>query len=506
MCSTIPFLNMNVTQARPSVTAVPAFVAWLAGAGSAAALLATYWDDSWHTDKGQDGFGIPPHLVLYGGVLLASLAVAAWGLIAWRRAGWGLAGARTVLAEPALLLAGIGGTTTLASGPVDGAWHAAYGRDAVLWSPPHLTAVLGTLGLSVGLLAGLRSVPGRAAGVGRLLAGAGVIGTLQVPVLEYDSDVPQFAVLWFLPVAALGACTALALLDDLVPGRWAATRAAVAYTALRCATVGFLALTGFSLTVVPPIAVLFAADALLGRGRPLAPRLVAVGAAAPLVWWPFLQAQAGVTTVVPARLLPAAAALGALAGAAVAVAHGDVRPRPVVGTRVAALVAALAVALLSLPAGQPAAWAHDPGQGEQVRSGELTVSREADRATIAMALPSPCDRLTAVGATARRAGKVLRGPLRLTDGQGGCRLEGTVNGLGAGRWFVYAELRDARGRALEAWLPAAPGESDTALRPLYAPPAVSGTGTRNVAGGVLLLVAAGLVVACLRLARRSAGS
>lgn len=43
------------------------------------ALFATYWDDSWHTDKGRDEFAIPPHLLLYGGVALTSLAVLAGG-------------------------------------------------------------------------------------------------------------------------------------------------------------------------------------------------------------------------------------------------------------------------------------------------------------------------------------------------------------------------------------------------------------------------------------------
>jgi len=41
------------------------------------------------------------------------------------------------------------------------------------------------------------------------------------------------------------------------------------------------------------------------------------------------------------------------------------------------------------------------------------------------------------------------------------------------------------------------------VRPLYAPPQQSNTGTRDAAGAALLGVAAALVVACLRLARRS---
>lgn len=493
---------MAVTKKGHQVTSAPPVLGLVAGVGSAAALLATYWDDSWHTDKGRDEFAIPPHVLLYGGVLLSSLAVAAWGVLAWRRAGWGIRGMRVVLAEPALLLAGLGGVTTLVSGPIDAAWHEAYGRDSVLWSPPHLTAVLGTLGLSVGLLAGLRKVPGMAARVARLLAAAGVIGTLQVPVLEYDSDVPQFSALWFLPVAALGLCVAVAVLDDLLPETWEATRVAVVYTVLRAVTVGFLAATGFSLTVVPPVALLFAGDALLRR-RPLALRLVVLGAAAPLVWWPFLWLQAEVTTLVPASLLPASVALGAAAGVVVAIAHGDLRPSSMTSTRTAALVVTLGLVLLPMPHVRPA-WAHDPGQGEQVREGQLALTRSGERASVRMALDSSCEGLVAVGTTARRAEETLRGPLRLGEDGGDCRLEGTVEGLGEGRWFVYVEVQDRQGRSLEAWLPAAPGETTTASRPLYATPAEADTGTRNAAAAVLLGVAAALVVACLRLSRRSA--
>lgn len=494
---------MNVTTVGQTVTSMPAMLGIVAGAGAAAALLATYWDDSWHTDVGRDDAAIPPHLLLYGGVLVASLAVAAWGLLAWRRAGWGLDGVRAVLTGPALLLAGLGGVTTLASGPVDALWHELYGRDSVIWSPPHLTAVLGTLALSVGLLAGLRYSQGRTAVVARLLAAAGVIGTLQVPVLEYDSDVPQFSALWFLPVAALGVCLAVALLDDLLPGRWDALAAAAVYTLLRLGTVAFLAATGFSLTVVPPIVVAFGLAALL-HGRPLAQRLVVLGSATPLLWWPFLQLQAGATTVVPGSLLPASAALGAVAGLVVALAHGDLRLSRTAVRRTVVLVAAAGLAIGAAP-GQDAAWAHDPGQGEQLRTGTLTVARTGGLARITMQLDGPCGGLRATGTVARRAGAVLRGPLQVVEGPNGCLLDGTVNGLGQGRWFVYAEARDDTGRPLEAWLPARPDDDVTEQRLLYAapPPAGTGTGTRNLTGAALLSVCAALVVASLRLARRA---
>lgn len=490
---------MDVTYARQSVPHLPASLGLVAAVGSAFALLATYWDDSWHTDRGRDEFAIPPHLLLYGGVLLAALAVAAWGIGAWRAAGWGLRGIGQVLRDPALLLGGIAGATVLASAPVDAAWHASYGRDAVLWSPPHLTAVIGSLTLSVALLAGLRGTSGRGAGLARLLAASGVIGALQVAVLEYDSDVPQFSTVWFLPVAALGLCVALALLDDLLPGRWAAIQAALIYTALRTATALFLAASGFSLTLVPPVAVLFAIDALL-RTRTLAVRLVVIGALSPLVWWPVLHAQADVTTVVPAVQLPVAVLLGAAAGLLVALAHGDVRVRPATAVRTALVL--LGVVMMLGPTAQRAS-AHDPGQGVQQSEGLLTVTRSGDAAELTLALPDRCQDLQPLRTVARRAGITRQGPLRAQDAAGGCRISGGVERLSAGRWFIYAELRSREGEALEAWLPTQPSTSVSEVRALYAPPAPSSGLTRNLAGGALLLVVVALLVASLRLARRA---
>jgi len=466
------------------------------------ALVATYWDDSWHTDKGRDEFAIPPHLLLYGGVLVASLAVAAWGVLAWRSAGWGAGGLRRVLGDPALQLAGMGGVVTLLSGPVDDAWHTAYGRDAVLWSPPHLAAVTGTLALSVGLLAGLRDARGRGASTARLFASAGVIGALQVPVLEYDSDVPQFSTLWFLPVAALGLCVAAALLDDLLPERWAPVKAAAIYTALRAGTVMLLAVLGFSLTTVPPVLPLLILSSMM-TSRPLALRLAVIGTLSPLIWWPTLQAQADVTTLVPAGQLPAAVVLGGAAGLLVALIHGDLRISPRTGAvkRVAAVGAVVAITLATNP--DPAS-AHDPGQGPQVAEGRLRVERTGGSALLTMALVSPCDGVEAVRTVARRAGQTKTGTLTISSAPGSdCLVTGSVNDLGAGRWFVYAELKGLDDQRLEAWLPATDEATTAGIRPLYAPPLASVPASRTVAATALLLVVASLLIACLRLAHRT---
>lgn len=497
---------MHVSKTIHQRIATPAGLGLVAAVGQVAALAATYWDDSWHTDKGRDEFWIPPHLLLYTGVLMASLAVAVWGVLAWKSVGWGIGGIRRVLTDPALSLAGIGGVTTLASAPIDDAWHRLFGRDAVLWSPPHLLAVAGVLALAVGLLAGLRTTVGRGAGTARLLAAAGVIGALQVPVLEYDSDVPQFPTTWYLPVAALGLCVAAALLDDLLPGRWHPAQAALAYTLLRAAVVGLLSGLGFSLTAIPPVFAMFLIMGALAS-RPLAVRLVVLGALAPLVWWPVLLLQADVATIVPAAELPAAVALGAAAGLLVALIHGDLKPARTARwvSPAAVVLGIVTLAVVVVVVGRPApAWAHDPGQGEQVREGLLSVQRADGRAELTMTLPGPCGELVAIRTVARRAGDEITGPLSVSDGKGRtCRLSGTVAGLSPGQWFVYAELDGVRGQRLEAWLPVTEGAAESGIRPLYEPPARASSGSRDAVGAVLLLAVAGLIVACVRLARRS---
>lgn len=481
-------------------TDAPPAVGLLAGAGSAVALFATYWDDSWHTDRGRDDFGIPPHLLLYGGVLAALLAILLWAHGAWRAAGSGVVGARSLIADPALRLAAVGATTTLLSAPVDDAWHRTFGRDAVLWSPPHLAAVAGTLALSVGLLAGLRSSRGRAAPIARLLAAAGVIGTLQVPVLEYDSDVPQFSVFWYLPVAALGICIAAVILEDLLPRRTDLVWAAFIYTVLRAFTVVLLESLDFSLTIVPPVVLLFVLLAAMQRWSQWL-RIVVLGAVTPLVWWPFVEVQ-GEAAEIAARDLASAVAVAVVGSAMVVVLHRVTLPAPSCRHLQAAAAALILLAAVTAPA--KAAFAHDPGQGPSERAAALALTRDGDVARLTVHLDVPCEGFTPERTVARRAGEVRAGRLLISPGpMDACLLQGTVDGLDDdGRWFVYAELRNPSGQRVESWLPVTDDGTVRATRPLYTPPLQSAGLPRTAATALLLLVVAALTVSCLRIGGR----
>ena len=152
--------STHQTAPGASVAGLPAGLLVLVVVAGSAGLFATYWDDAWHTDLGRDQATIPPHLLLYA-------VVAACGLSALRRS----RSLAAVLRQPPLLLVAAGGTVTLAALPIDAAWHAAFGRDAVLWSPPHMLAIFGSPALLMGFLRAARpdTSPWILTGLGALL-------------------------------------------------------------------------------------------------------------------------------------------------------------------------------------------------------------------------------------------------------------------------------------------------------------------------------------------------
>lgn len=119
-----------------------------------AALGGIYWDVTWHAMIGRESFWIPPHLFVYSGVgvlLFSALGGVAW---AWRRAG----SLRVALAGSVgagFAVAALGPAVQMAAAPLDDAWHRAYGLDVTIWSPPHLTGIVGGMVAIYGLLGAL---------------------------------------------------------------------------------------------------------------------------------------------------------------------------------------------------------------------------------------------------------------------------------------------------------------------------------------------------------------
>ena len=130
-------------------------LALLIGVGSLLISFGGYWDASEHVVTGivpgGEDFLWPPHLMLYGGFLLAFL-VALGGLIAlaFNSLRLGIKDPRMwVRPNPyvgaAVLIAGYG----LLSIPGDAIWHELYGVDLTAWSPPHIFLAVSASSLSI---------------------------------------------------------------------------------------------------------------------------------------------------------------------------------------------------------------------------------------------------------------------------------------------------------------------------------------------------------------------
>ena len=465
-----------------------------------AALFGTYWDDAWHTERGRDSFLIAPHVTLYAGIALTGGLIFLWlAFVARER------GVRAALRHPPLTVAALGVAVTLAAGPIDNIWHALFGRDAVVWSPPHMLGIAGVIAAAAAFSLELSRLPGR---TGRLLgaiAGAALLAAITVVVLEYETDVPQFDEVWYLPVLAAGAALALGMVRANEAARFAATAAAAVYTVILAAFQIALDAADLPGPAVPALVIPALALDLAHRHRlsPL-PTATAFVAALYAAYLPYLNLLRD-----DVRLEAADVAIGApLAVAAAYVALRAVTPvrgAPAAVPAAAALVFALGVALTSSHVAAPPAAAHDPGQGTEIAKAAVEVTADGRRLGLDARLQGPdgCRDLEPVAVVARRAGESRRASL---GNPAPCEYRGSVVVPDRGRWFVYAELRRADGRSVETWLPIAAGESgrrDDANRSVYLPPQDEGSAAKRIAGVAMYAAFAALLAAVVFLHRRA---
>ena len=149
-----------------SSVAMPAFaqssetrVPWTIWAGEVAVTSASVggaWDVAWHRSIGRDSFLTPAHVAIYACGVIA--AVICGYLILYTTFGRSARLKREsvhVLGFTAPLgafIAAWGGIAMMVSAPFDNWWHAAYGLDVKIISPPHTLLILGIRGVSVGVL------------------------------------------------------------------------------------------------------------------------------------------------------------------------------------------------------------------------------------------------------------------------------------------------------------------------------------------------------------------
>lgn len=470
----------------PERMGMPIWLVFAALVGAVSALAGGYWDDAWHTERGRDAFFIAPHIAIYGGVALVGGALALWVLRVARGEG-----VRSVPQHPTLLLAAVSVAVTLASGPIDNAWHEAFGRDSVIWSPPHMLGIVGTLALGAAILSEVRERVALAT-----VTGALVLAAAAFTVVEYETDVPQFDSVWYLPALSLATAIAFALIRLTAARPWAATEAAAAHLLFVGTVSAFLLALDFDPPALPllilPAAVL---DLAVRRGWPAVISGLAFSATIFAVHVP-VRNWLGFGVEIDAVDVVVGLPLAVLASAAV-LAFGLQRT---LGADVRRATAATAT-LLFLAAAAPV-WAHDPGQGEDAGTAALTVISDGRDIVVAGSLRSDdCSALRSGEVVARRGGAAMRKPLAVT----GCAFHGQLDVSERGRWFVYAEL-EVGSRMVESWLPIHVNGGDRRSedsRYAYEPPERESSAAKYVGGAVLYAMMAALLWATFRLVGRN---
>jgi hypothetical protein len=164
---------------RPaSVPSRTASVPWYLWAGAVAVTSSTIggvWDVSWHRSIGRDTFWTPAHMLIYLCGVIAGI-VGLWLVLQCtfgrdpelRAASVSVFGLRAPLG---VFVAGWGGIAMLTSAPFDNWWHAAYGLDVKIVSPPHTLLILGIRAIAVGMMFLILAAMNRAAGAAGSAAG-----------------------------------------------------------------------------------------------------------------------------------------------------------------------------------------------------------------------------------------------------------------------------------------------------------------------------------------------
>lgn len=201
-------------------------------------VLGVLWDISWHSTIGRDTFWSPPHMAIYLGGIVAGVACG-WRVLHLSFAASAEARAATVTfwkyfhGPLGAWMCIWGAFAMLTSAPFDNWWHAAYGLDVKILSPPHAVLALGILAIQMGalfLVLALQNRHGDARAFRWMFAYAAGLVALNFGVMfsEYTWRSAQHGVLFYQVVCAV---MPLALVAPAVAGRlrWPATAAAASY-------------------------------------------------------------------------------------------------------------------------------------------------------------------------------------------------------------------------------------------------------------------------------------
>lgn len=168
--------NRPRVDSRAAANALPWQLAAVVFAATSV-IVGLIWDISWHMTIGRDTFWTPAHLAIYTGGAVAGLACGfevlrrsffsgttpADGVTVWRLFNGPLGGWLCIW----------GAVAMLTSAPFDDWWHAAYGLDVKIISPPHALLALGFITILGGALIMAVAEQGREADRRDAIAGGG---------------------------------------------------------------------------------------------------------------------------------------------------------------------------------------------------------------------------------------------------------------------------------------------------------------------------------------------
>jgi hypothetical protein len=213
-------------------------------------IVGLIWDISWHMTIGRDTFWTPAHLAIYTGGAVAGLAS---GYEVLRRSFFSPAQAADGVTIWRLFRGPLGGwlciwgaVAMLTSAPFDDWWHAAYGLDVKIISPPHAILALGFITILGGALimavaeqgreADRVEADGASAGIAPWIvayAGGLVLGMLSIFTTEYHPRELMHRGIFY-AVSSLVFPFALVAASRSTRLRYGATATALVYTVVMC--------------------------------------------------------------------------------------------------------------------------------------------------------------------------------------------------------------------------------------------------------------------------------
>jgi hypothetical protein len=203
------------------------------------------WDISWHESIGRDSFWTTPHILIQlcgvisgiscGYLILSTTFQKNSPLRAYSILMWGFRG------PMGAFLCAWGGVTMITSAPFDNWWHAAYGLDVKILSPPHVLLALGMTGIRFGTVVMILSEMNRAQGEyrakleGLLFFAFIFFFGMTVGIAQEYTVRPLMHGARFYLVVALIAPILMAAITAATKHPWAVTITTAMYTALHLA-------------------------------------------------------------------------------------------------------------------------------------------------------------------------------------------------------------------------------------------------------------------------------